>query len=382
MNKEYINEINRILNIKDIDDRIKPIIKLYFIGKSNELSIEQLGTQIDLLCSRIANVEFSTSDIVIGYSSKSNVLTINKQLFLDGKSDEALLPIFMKFESALNQNNRSDYANYIEDFIKAGRIAKKASVPISDRLYKLYEIAEYCYEDNKNDPSWKAICSKYNNALNNMIVTGKDNSEGILNAANLFHYETYTSEVLENPNFEGNYNNEEYQKKAARILGYLNDININANIEDKESLVRNIKLFTGCTQEMIEREKVTTYTGNNKIGMAIQSAIQSDQMKISEEFIVSKVEAMIDRKPDYDSRIKHLIIPFFIRSQKIYNWDIDEFQERLNEIDLKVDKILFEDFENITCMGDTSKDRIRFNSRIFFDRKRSADLAYISNLLS
>lgn len=110
--------------------------------------------------------------------------------------------------------------------------------------------------------------------------------------------------------------------------------------------------------------------------------MQSNSPKISEEFIISKVQTVIDRKPDWDSRIKHLIIPFFIRSQKIYNWNIDEFQERLNELDLKINEIVFEDMKSITVMGDTARDKIRLNSRIFFDKNRKAILAYSQNSFS
>lgn len=370
MKKEFISQINNILSEKEIDNRVKPLIKLYFLGKSNNLTLEQLKAQIEILCSRISNVEFSSNNIVAAYSSKSNVLTINKKLFLEGKSDEVILPVFMKFESALNQNdNRKEYSNHIEDFIRAGRIAKAISLPISDRLYKLYEMAEYCYGDNEQkvdkfiqeEPSWKPLCSEYNNALNKTIITGKNNLKELSSGANLFYFEVFTEESLKDPNFKGPYKNEEYQKKAARILGYI-DYNTNNKIDtmEKETLIKNIKLFTGCTQQMVEESKVsTTYTGNSKIGTAVEAIIQSNSTKISEEFIVSKVQDVLNRKSDWDSRVKHLVIPFFVRSQKIYNWSIDEFQERLNQVDLIIDKIIFKDFGNIVVMGNTGTDKIK-----------------------
>lgn len=380
MKKEFIDQINNILSKKEIDNRVKPLIKLYFLGKSDNLTIEQLKAQIEILCSRISNVEFSSNNIVAAYSSKSNVLTINKKLFLEGKSDEVILPVFMKFESALNQNdNRREYSNHIEDFISAGRIAKAISLPISDRLYKLYEMAEYCYGDNEQNVdklvqeeiSWRPVCSEYNTALNKMIVTGKDNLKELSSGAKLFHLEVFSEQSLKDPNFEGPYKNKEYQRKAARVLGCIDKPTNQMNTMEEESLIKNIKLFTGCTQEMIEESKVsTTYTGNSKIGKAVEAIIQSNSTKISEEFIVSKVQSVINRKPDWDSRVKHLIIPFFVRSQKIYNWNIDEFQERLNQVDLIIDKIIFKDFGDIVTIADAGA-TTRLNSRVFLDEKRT-----------
>lgn len=278
MSKELNEQINLILKEKDIDVRVKPLIKMYFQGKLSleELSLNEIQAQIDFLCSRISNVEFSSNNIVSAYSSKSNVLTINKQLFLDGKADEAILPVFMKFEEALNQSNQKSYARHIKDFIQAGRIAKEISAPISDRLIKLYEIAEYSYGDieHKNeelaqDGSWRGLCSEYDTALNRTIITGKDDSKGLLNAANLFHFEVFTAENLDNPDFEGPFKNEEYQKKAARILAYLD------NSSETSSLIRNIKLFTGCTEEMINAAQSKTYTGDSRISTILETAIQN-----------------------------------------------------------------------------------------------------------
>lgn len=97
---------------------------------------------------------------------------------------------------------------------------------------------------------------------------------------------------------------------------------------------------------------------------------------------MTKVQELLGRKPDYDNRIKHLIIPFFIRSQKIYDWNIDEFQERLNQLDLKIDKIIFEELENITTLGGTGVDKIKLNARVFFDGKRKITMARNANTFS
>lgn len=385
-----INEINIILSEKELDERVKPLIKLFFLGKLKlyALSIEQIKDQIDILCSRIANVEFSVSDkIVVAYESKAGVLTINKQLFLDGKSDEVILPVFMKFEEALNQDNRNDYGNHIEDFIRAGRIAESISLPISDRLYKLYEMAEYSYGDIEHkvhelieDGAWKNVCSKYNTALNEMIVTGVDDQKALLDGVRLFHNEIFTNEALGNPDFEGPYKNEKYQKKASKILACIDIIKSKKYISDmdtrnKEYLIKNIKLFTGCTEEMVEIEKYQRYQGDSRISTMLESKLKGCSKEITEEFIVDRVQKIIDRKPEWDSRIKHLIIPFFIRSQKIYNWNIDELQERVNELDLRIDKIVFENLESLTIMGNTAGNLIKLNSRIFLDKKRRISMA-------
>ena len=182
MDKEVINKINILLSEKTIDERIKPLIKLYFLGKlkSGEVTKEELKSQINTLCSNILNVEFSSNNIVTAYSSKAGILTINKQLISSGRSSEVILPVFMKFEEILNNRNRRSYANHIEDFIRAGRIATANAIPISDRLYKLYEMAEYSYGDTESnvdelikDGVWQGVCSKYNQALNTMIIAGK-----------------------------------------------------------------------------------------------------------------------------------------------------------------------------------------------------------------
>ena len=83
-NIKLTNEINEILSQKEIDQRIKPLIKMFFLGKSKleDLDIEQIKTQIDILCSRIENVELSSSNkIIVAFENKAHVLTVNKQLF-------------------------------------------------------------------------------------------------------------------------------------------------------------------------------------------------------------------------------------------------------------------------------------------------------------
>ena len=107
----------------------------------------------------------------------------------------------------------------------------------------------------------------------------------------------------------------------------------------------------------------------------LESKLKGCSKEITEEFIVDIVQKIIDRKPEWDSRIKHLIIPFFIRSQKIYNWNIDELQERVNELDLRIDKIVFENLESLTIMGNTAGNLIKLNSRIFLDKKRRISMA-------
>ena len=126
---------------------------------------------------------------------------------------------------------------------------------------------------------------------------------------------------------------------------------------------------------MIEDFQENTYTGDPRISNVLEKIIKANPKEVTEELIVSKVQSMLERKPNWDNRIKHLIIPFFIRSQKINNWDIDEFKERLNELDIKIDKIIFEDLKDITTMGSTAQDKIKLNSRVFLDKNRKNFLA-------
>ena len=385
------DEINEILNQKEIDQRIKPLIKMFFLGKSKveDFSIEQIKTQIDILCSSIENVEFSSSNkIIVAFENKAHVLTVNKQLFLDGKSDEVILPVFMKFEQALNQGDRNDYKKHIEDFINAGRIAKSISVPISDRLFKLYELAECCYGDIQDkvhelmkSEDWKNVYDDYDNALNKMIVTGVDDQKGLLEGVRLFHNEIFTPEVFNNPNVEGPYRTEEYQEKASKIIACIDMIkpkeydNTDTLVTQREQLIKNIKLFTGCTEEMVERFKSQKYVGEAKISSILESEFKTASKEITEDMIIDRVQKLIDKKPEWNSKLKHLVIPFFLRSQKIYHWDIDEFQERVNQLDLKINKIVFEDLGSLTHMADTAMDKIRLNSRIFLNKNRRIKLA-------
>ncbi len=385
------DEINEILNQKEIDQRIKPLIKMFFLGKSKveDFSIEQIKTQIDILCSSIENVEFSSSNkIIVAFENKAHVLTINKQLFLDGKSDEVILPVFMKFEQALNQENENDYKKHIQDFINAGRIAKSISAPISDRLFKLYELAECCYGDIQDkvhelmkSEDWKNVYDDYDNALNKMIVTGVDDQKGLLEGVRLFHNEIFTPEVFNNPNVEGPYRTEEYQEKASKIIACIDMIkpkeydNTDTLVTQREQLIKNIKLFTGCTEEMVERFKSQKYVGEAKISSILESEFKTASKEITEDMIIDRVQKLIDKKPEWNSKLKHLVIPFFLRSQKIYHWDIDEFQERVNQLDLKINKIVFEDLGSLTHMADTAMDKIRLNSRIFLNKNRRIKLA-------
>lgn len=385
------DEINEILNQKEIDQRIKPLIKMFFLGKSKveDFSIEQIKTQIDILCSSIENVEFSSSNkIIVAFENKAHVLTINKQLFLDGKSDEVILPVFMKFEQALNQENENDYKKHIQDFINAGRIAKSISAPISDRLFKLYELAECCYGDIQDkvhelmkSEDWKSVYDDYDNALNKMIVTGVDDQKGLLEGVRLFHNEIFTPEVFNNPNVEGPYRTEEYQEKASKIIACIDMIkpkeydNTDTLVTQREQLIKNIKLFTGCTEEMVERFKSQKYVGEAKISSILESEFKTASKEITEDMIIDRVQKLIDKKPEWNSKLKHLVIPFFLRSQKIYHWDIDEFQERVNQLDLKINKIVFEDLGSLTHMADTAMDKIRLNSRIFLNKNRKIKLA-------
>ena len=390
-NIKLTNEINEILSQKEIDQRIKPLIKMFFLGKSKleDLDIEQIKTQIDILCSRIENVEFSSSNkIIVAFENKAHVLTVNKQLFLEGKADEVILPIFMKFEQALSQDNNDVYKNHVVDFIKAGRIAKAISIPISERLFKLYELAEYACGDIQHkihelmrNEDWKIIYEDYDKALNEMIVTGIDDQKGLLDGVRLFHYEIFTPETSNNPNFEGPYKTEEYQAKASKIIACMETIkpkeydNTDMLTTQKEQLVKNIKLFTGCTEEMIERCKSQKYEGQPKISTILESEFRTASKELTEEMIIDRVQKLIDKKPEWNSKLKPFVIPFFVRSQKIYHWDIDEFQERVNQLDFKINKMTFEDLGSLIHVADTAGDKIRLNSRVFLNKKRRIKMA-------
>ena len=388
---EIVNDINLILAEKDIDERIKPFLKLYFLGKvkNEELSLEEIILQIDTLISRIKNVEFVSGDaIVVAYEKNASVLSINKDLILNGMADEVILPLFAKFEEALNMESSQRHSNHIKDYINAGRVATALDLPISNRLYRLYEMAESCYgtigekeEEYLKDSAWTAVCEKYNNALNYMIVSGKDDRDALMNGLNLFHYEIYTGELFQDPNFLAPFKAEEYQIKAAKILACVENtkkkeivvafISSQFDMDTLQSLKENVKLFTGCSEERIDFEKTNIrYQGNSEISQTLEQAQREKKPKITEEYIVKRVQEVIDRKDKWDNRIKHLVIPFFLRSQKIYDWDIDEFNERLNFIDISIEEIGFEDLKSLDTMGSTADGKIKLNSRIFFDSKR------------
>ncbi len=402
MENDYIEKINQILGTKGIDKRASELIKLYFIGKikSGKITTNELENQINTLCSRIPKIEFTTSNIVTAYSKEAGILTINKRLLTEGKAEELILPLFMKFESAINQQNRRSFANNIEDFIQAEQVATACSAPISDRLYKLYEMAQYAYGDIEqkadelsNDGVWRGVCSSCNIGFNDIIITGSDNYKKILQLANIYHGEIYTTENMQDPNFVGPFNNPEYQRKSARIISVVESIEglTQSEQESLQSLIGRIKLFTGCTDKMVEQARNSAavnkekdvenqqvgifeteqgiYNGDNRISEALQLTTQNVKAEINEEIIVSRVQEMLDRKSDWDSRIKHLIIPFFIRSQKIYGWDLDEFQERLNQLDTKINTISFEEFDNMNILGDAAQDKIRLNKKVFFNKK-------------
>lgn len=153
-----------------------------------------------------------------------------------------------------------------------------------------------------------------------------------------------------------------------------------SHLTNSDRTLNNIKLFTGCTQEMIDNAKTVSYTEKEKISEILETSMQNTPTTISEKDIISKVQEVLDRKPEWDSRIKHLIIPFFLRSQKIYDWNADEFQERLNQIDLKIDKIEFEELRDITNLGGTAIDKIQLNSRVFFDKNGNPEYPVMETL--
>lgn len=197
----------------------------------------------------------------------------------------------------------------------------------------------------------------------------------------LFHNEIFTPEVFNNPNVEGSYRTEEYQEKASKIIACIDMIkpkeydNTDTFVTQREQLIKNIKLFTGCTEEMVERFKSQKYVGEAKISSILESEFKTASKEITEDMIIDRVQKLIDKKPEWNGKLKHLVIPFFLRSQKIYHWDIDEFQERVNQLDLKINKIVFEDLGSLTHMADTAMDKIRLNSRIFLNKDRRIKLA-------
>lgn len=381
---EVISKINKILESKEIENRVKPLIKLFFIGKANleDLDANELKSQIELLVSKIKNVEFSSSEkIVTAYEKDFQVLTINKNLFTEGRVDEAILPIFMKFEEALNPNNKLNFSNHIEDFLNAGKVAIAASAPINNKLYKMYEMAKACYGDSvhkvpefSKDALWKGVCSKYNEALNKMIITGKDDKFGILNGANLFHNEVFTTELLTDSDFEGPFKTEEFARKASKIIACIDSIEPSAyekdnSLSEVNSLFDRIKTFTGYTKEMVNEAKTQEYNGNSEISQLLKSFFQVKQEDLTEEYIIDKVQEVLDKKDNWDSRIKFLIPAFFVRSQKIYNWNKDEFQERLNQLNIKIEEISFENLDDDYIMGKTSLDKIHLNSSVFLNKR-------------
>ena len=208
-----------------------------------------------------------------------------------------------------------------------------------------------------------------------MITTGTDNQKELLNGLRLFHNEVFTIESLTNPDFQGPYKTQVYQEHAAKIIACINTIQLKEydktidTEQNKISLINNIKLFTGCTDEMINKSYEKRYVGDAKISSILKKSF-CETKELTEEYIVDKVQAVIDKKPEWDNRIRPLIKAFFVRSQKLYNWDADQFQERLNQLRIKTPKISFEDLHNISFLGATDKDKITLNSKVFLDKNR------------
>lgn len=380
MYKESIDEINKQLNNKKTDERIKPLIKLYLIGKLqlNQSTIDDLQGQIDMLCSRISNVEFSDNAIVAAYTKQANVLTVGKRPFMEGRAGDSILPVFMKFESALNNQNRRAFANNIEDFIMAGRIAKACNAPISKNLYTLYEMCECIYGDIEHkvndcskDKQWMQVCSIFNIALNRAIIIGNTKINGMIEGVRLFYHEVFDKNA--NEKSDSIFKTEVYQRRASKIIAAIRTLGFINNKELLSTIGDRLKLFTGCNEQMIENASVPNYNGNEKIGDSLRFTIENETPQtLTEDVIVDKVKSLIDRKPGWDNRISHLIIPYFIRSQKVFRWSFDEFQERLNEFELRVNKIQFYKINKLTrrkgAVGLFEYDTITLGIKHFFSK--------------
>lgn len=382
MNPDYIKETLDELNI---DDRLKIMMISYFVGKSkiDNLSEKDFQTQLRTLCNSVKNIEFlDYPNAAVTLERDASILSINKNAFERQKSEDVMALIFSKFEEALDTTDYSQEARrgIIADrgetrhayyFLKGIEVAQSLKLPISKEQLAAAELIKMGYVNNeeglfeheKKERIYLDVRTEFDEKVNNMVTTGRFDIKRLAPVFNFVNSEMMDRKYERNEDITTP-DNQEYISRVISLAKNFDDYeeSISKRIIDK------LQEMTGLAIEDIASAPIEQEALDNPLKKAIEEQVSVQSEDLTDEYIEKRVESMLDRKPNWDDRIKHIVLPFFKRSAILYKWSTDQFNERLNQVDLEVKEIKFVKLGEEE-MGSTAEDHINFNADAYLDKK-------------
>ena len=374
-------DILKKVDMLNIDSRISLIVGSYFCAKvkSGELTEETLDTEIEKYKQKVKHFEFiKSAKIKVAYEQSGGIITINQDI-----DTEELVPlVFMKMEEALNtpnkneiqENSDKDVLIHIKSFQEAMQLVDTLNLPCNQNLKDINNILEETFgqdgnslnEEIKKDRGLEFMCLDSDKFLNSVVSRGENATEAMNEIVNLYRYK-----ILTDRENGIDITSASYKIGLQTVTNSLYNLNKN-NLADITKSKETIERLTQDMQISLENkmpiEEKEDNEKNNRLYESISERVNSNQEELTREHIEQRVKELIERKPNFDRRISILLPQFFLRSANIYSWNKDDFEQRINSIDLTLDKIGFKQM-GIYTAGDTAMDEIRINSKFYLNSK-------------
>ena len=379
-------DILKKVDMLDIDSRISLIVGSYFCAKvkSGELTEETIDAEIEKYTQKVKHFEFiKSAKFKVLYEQSGGIITINKNI-----DTEELVPlVFTKIEEALNtpdknqsqEDNEKDVLLHIKSFQKGMQLAKELNLPCNQNLEDINNILVQTFGQNGDslneeigkDRGVEFMCQDADRLLNSVIAKGEDATQAVNEIVNLYRYK-----ILTDRENGIDITSDSYKTSLQTVIDSLHHLDKNglADIAKcEETITRLAQEMQISLEDIMPTENThqvnkTENEKNIRLYENISKRREVGQEELSKENIEKRVSELIKRKPGFDRRIGAILPQFFVRSAIIYNWNKDDFEQRINSIDSTLNKIGFNKM-GIYTAGDTALDEIRINSRFYLNSK-------------
>lgn len=384
--------LKRVDSLK-IDSRVSLAIASYFCAKlrKGRITEETIDKEILNFKDAVKRFEFiKSSNFKALYEKNGGILTLNKEYIEKSNSNELVPLTFMKVEEAVRtsadeSSENKDVLVHIKSFLESIKLTKELNLPINSDFKEIYNIlkntfgsnGKYLDDEIKEDRSLELICKDADEMFNNLIAGGDKGQKTIYEIINLYRYKVLTdvSRMIDVTEFN-------YKKDVQTVINSINALASNGyvNLDDVQPIIKSIEDETEKKEE-IKIDNNEKGIENTRLQDEILKRSKQEPEKLTQQYIESRVKELIKEKPEYDRRICSILPEFFIRSSIIYNWNKDDFEERINNFDTSIQKISFEEMEDIYIAGNTAMGEIKLNSNMFLNSRGNLDNSNMESLV-
>lgn len=362
-----IRQIVEKTNQMQFDTRMKLMLDAYLYAKCKKEQITEdriIDEKLETLANNIKHIEFIKSPkFKILYEEAGKILSI-KEDYLKGNNIEELIGLlFMKMESFIEQQEEELHS--IKSFLKGHELITMLNLPTDSKQKAINQIFTAAFgkegqdieKYTQQDRSIQVMCSELNNNFEKQITTGEIEASIVEEAINIVKYQILTDQE------QGiDIRAEHYKQKIKQLKQGIEGL----KIEKYRYTISELSNLVGEENETPQR--IEDNQKNENLLKEMQNRLKEmPEEVLNKSYIKDRVKELIEEKTGYDSNLTILLEEFFVRSSTIYQWSRNQFEERINNVESRINQMGFEFIEDIDIMGEASKDKVKMNERVFLN---------------